>query len=154
LGSGRRTVINWSTENPTYAAASIINGVPAVFVVSPDYWQGKKSKKTNWDVPVVRCPAEYRDISCRQCGNGKPLCAQLTRNFIVGFTAHGPGKKKACSENKGGCYASHGNCRIWWQETATKEQKETDAQKIKKFAESLFPGTVLRHHVAGDIGQE
>ena len=37
-----KTVINFSTENKAAAAASIINGVPSVTVVSPDSWEGKK----------------------------------------------------------------------------------------------------------------
>lgn len=150
-----KTVINFSTESPLAAAASIYNGVPSVVVVRDDYWQGSKTQSAPFNTTVVRCPAEYRDISCAQCGNGDPLCARLDRNFIIGFTAHGPSKKKAADlETRGGCYADAGNCRIWWNETANGEQEETDAEKITRFAKSLPPRSIIRHHVAGDIGAE
>lgn len=150
-----KTVINFSTESPLAAAASIHNGVPSVVVVRNDYWQGSKTQSAPFDITIVRCPAEYREISCAQCGNGDPLCARRDRNFIIGFTAHGPSKKKAADlETRGGCYADAGNCRIWWNETANGEQEETDAEKVKRFAKSLPPRSIIRHHVAGDIGAE
>jgi len=151
-----KTVINYSTENKAAAAASIINGVPSVCVVSGDSWQGQKTQPAGWDVKIVRCPAEYRaGFSCADCGNGEPLCARLDRDYIIGFTAHGPSKKKAADVNtRGGCYADAGNCRIWWDDTANGEQPETDAEKVKRFAQSLPPGSIVRHHVAGDIGAE
>ena len=34
------------------------------------------------------------------------------------------------------------------------QQKETDAEVLRKFVKSLPPGTILRHHIAGDIGKE
>lgn len=44
---------------------------------------------------VVRCPAEYRkETTCKNCGNGNPLCARADRGFIVGFTPHGSGARK------------------------------------------------------------
>lgn len=151
-----KTVINFSTENPNAAAASIYNGVPSVVVVAPDYWQGRKTQEARYSVQVVRCPAEYREgFSCRDCGNGLPLCARLERDYIIGFTAHGPNKKKAADVNtRGGCYADAGNCRIWWNETADGQQDETDAEKLTRFVKSLPPRSIIRHHVAGDIGKE
>ena len=41
--------------------------------------------------------------------------------------------KKIEQDQKGGCYADGGNTRIWWDETAAQEQKETDAQKFVTF---------------------
>ena len=151
-----KTVINFSTENKAAAAASILNGVPSVCVVSADSWEGEKTQPAGWGVKVVRCPAEYRaGFSCADCGNGDPLCARLDRDYIIGFTAHGPSKKKAADpETRGGCYADAGNCRIWWNDTANGQQPETDAEKVKRFAQSLPPGSIVRHHVAGDIGAE
>ena len=150
-----KTVINFSTENLGAAAASIWNGVPSVVVVPESFWHGRKTAAPHGKT-IVRCPAEYRDISCAQCGNGEPLCARLKRNFIIGFTAHGPSKRKAADlETRGGCYADAGNCRIWWNETANSEQPdETDGQKLLRFAKSLPPRSIIRHHVAGDIGAE
>jgi len=151
-----KTVINFSTESPAAAAASIYNGVPSVVVLREDYWQGSKTQSAPFDVKIVRCPAEYREgFSCRDCGNGVPLCARLDRDYIIGFTAHGPSKKKAADPTtRGGCYADAGNCRIWWDDTANGEQCETDAEKVRRFAKSLPPRSIVRHHVAGDIGAE
>ena len=151
-----KTVINFSTEDLGAAAASIWNGVPSVAVVPESFWHGRKTAAPHGKT-IVRCPAEYRDgFSCADCGNGDPLCARLERNFIIGFTAHGPSKRKAADpETRGGCYADAGNCRIWWEETANASQlDETDAEKVKRFAKALPPRSIIRHHVAGDIGAE
>lgn len=165
-----KTVINYSTESLTSAAAAS-RAVPTVVVVKAEDWnEGKTLRaplfgRTNsrghfvqsGSVKVVRCPAEYRaGFSCRDCGNGVPLCARLDRDYIIGFTAHGPNKKKASDPTqRGGCYADAGNCRIWWNETANSEQPdETDAEKVRRFAKSLPPRSIIRHHVAGDIGAE
>jgi len=148
-----KTVVNYSTEyleNANIAAEY----VPTVVVVPETFWHGRKTAAPHGKT-IVRCPAEYRDISCAQCGNGDPLCARRDRNYIIGFTAHGPSKKKAADlETRGGCYADAGNCRIWWNETANGEQEETDGEKLLRFAKSLPPRSIIRHHVAGDIGAE
>ena len=149
-----KTVVNFSTENALAATASIYNGVPSVLVVPAEFWHGRKTAAPHGKT-IVRCPAEYRDISCAQCGNGEPLCARLNRNFIVGFTAHGPSKRAAADPTmRGGCYADAGNCRIWWDETANATQDETDGEKLKRFVSGLPPRSIVRHHVAGDIGNE
>ena len=98
-----KTVVNFSADTLVSAAAAS-RAVPTVVVLPESEWEnGKKTSaplfgRTNNRgdlivsdrVPVVRCPAEYRDgFSCRDCGNGDPLCARLDRNFIIGFTAHG-----------------------------------------------------------------
>lgn len=165
--SDGKTVINYSTESLTKAAAAS-RAVPAVVVVSESAWNKSKKLKAplfgrtnsrgdfvqSGSVTVVRCPAEYRDISCAQCGDGEPFCARLNRKFIIGFTAHGPNKRKAADETtQGGCYAAQGNCRIWWQDTADGEQTETDGEKLKRFVSGLPPRSIVRHHVAGDIGK-
>jgi hypothetical protein len=151
-----KTVINFSTESPLTAAAATLENVPSVVVLREDYWQGSKTQSAPFGVRIVRCPAEYRaGFSCRDCGNGLPLCARLDRDYIIGFTAHGPSKKKATDPTqRGGCYADAGNCRIWWDDTANGEQCETDAEKVRRFAKSLPPRSIVRHHVAGDIGAE
>ena len=48
-------------------------------------------------------------------------------------------RRKIEQDQKGGCYADGGNTRIWWDETADQEQKETDAEKLRKFVKSLEP---------------
>lgn len=151
-----KTVINFSTESPAAAAAAILKGVPSVLVIRDDYWQGKKNQSAPFGVSIVRCPAEYRNISCNHCGNGEPLCARMDRDFIIGFTAHGPNKRKAASlTDQGGCYGAQGNCRIWWNDTAASEQPdETDGEKLLRFVKSLPVRAIIRHHVAGDIGAD
>jgi hypothetical protein len=151
-----KTVINFSTESPLTAAAATLENVPSVVVLREDYWQGSKTQSAPFGVRIVRCPAEYREgFSCADCGNGEPLCARRDRDYIIGFSAHGPSKKKAADVNtRGGCYADAGNCRIWWDDTANGEQCETDAEKVRRFAQGLPPGSIVRHHVAGDIGAE
>jgi len=148
-----KTVINYSTEYLENANIAV-NYVPTVVVVPETFWHGRKTAAPHGKT-IVRCPAEYRDISCAQCGNGDPLCARRDRNYMIGFTAHGPNKKKAADlETRGGCYADAGNCRIWWDDTANGQQDETDGEKLLRFAKSLPPRSIIRHHVAGDIGAE
>lgn len=158
-----KTVINYSTENLPDAINAAVNNVPTVVVLDKKYFETanyfhiSRSDIPKETVKVVRCPAEYNDkIGCNNCGNGSPLCARLKRNFIVGFIAHGPSKRLAADNTKrGGCYADAGNCRIWWQETAeSKQPDETDGEKLLRFAASLPPRAIIRHHVAGDIGAE
>ena len=150
-----KTVINFSAKTAALAAKYVGFGIPTVATVSESFWQGKKSQEID-GVKIVRCPAEYRDnFGCNQCGNGDPLCAQLKRQYAVGFTARGVHKKKAAApDEKGGCYATGGNVLLHWTATAKQDQDETDGQKIRRFAKSLPPRTILRHHIAGDIGQD
>jgi len=148
-----KTVINYSAKTSELAARYVKQNIPTVCAVSLDVWQGKKSRAVD-DVKIVRCPAEYRDnFGCNQCGAGDPLCAQLKRNYAVGFTAHGVHKKKAANpDDPGGCYATGGNVLLHWMDTAKQNQEETDGDKLRRFAKSLAPRTILRHHIAGDIG--
>jgi len=40
-----------------------------------------------------------------------------------------------------------------WRDLSRRDQAdETDAQAITRFAKSLAPRIILRHHIAGDIG--
>ncbi len=105
-------------------------------------------------VRVVRCPAEYLDIGCKNCG-GKdgPLCARLNRDFVIGFTAHGSGKKKAADpDQRGGCYAAGGNVAMHWRAMPGKPQPRPDPEAVAHFVKTLPATAIVRHHVAGDIG--
>ncbi len=162
-----KTVINYSAANPDAALlAQKASDAPVVTVVNPAYWisapiyeyelgvAGLNKYRRIGGTRVVRCPAEYNDaVTCRNCG-GKdgPLCARLNRNFIIGFTAHGASKKKAASDDPGGCYAAGGNVALHWTATANQQQPETDGDRLRAFVKTLPPGSVIRHHVAGDIG--
>ena len=52
----------------------------------------------------------------------------------------------------GGCYAASGPTAIQWH-GVKKAAPMDDGAALKKFARSLPPGSMLRHHVAGDIGR-
>jgi hypothetical protein len=42
---------------------------------------------------------------------------------------------------------------LHWDATAKSDQDdETDADKLRRFAKGLKSGSIIRHHVAGDIG--
>lgn len=150
-----KTVINYSAKTATLAAKYIKMAVPTVATVALDFWNGRKSVDSD-GARFVRCPAEYLPkFGCAQCGNGDPLCARLERDFVIGFTAHGVHKKKAANpDDPGGCYASGGNVLLHWEATADQSQDESDADKVTRFAKSLAPRTILRHHIAGDIGDD
>ena len=150
-----KTVINYSAKTATLAAKYLKMAVPTVATVALDFWNGRKSVDSD-GARFVRCPAEYLPkFGCAQCGNGDPLCARLERDFVIGFTAHGVHKKKAANpDDPGGCYASGGNVLLHWEATADQAQDESDADKVTRFAKSLAPRTILRHHIAGDIGDD
>ena len=102
-------------------------------------------------IRVVRCPAEYLPVTCRDCGGSEgPLCARKRRNYIIGFYGHGPGARYVGTDAQAGCYASMGNVRLNWEKVIGVPGDEPDV--IREFAKDLPRGTVLRHHVAGDIG--
>tara|TARA_R110000787_G_scaffold266126_1_gene372202 strand:+ start:43 stop:741 length:699 start_codon:yes stop_codon:yes gene_type:complete len=146
------TVINYSADTIRQAYRAMSSGVPTVTVVGPDFWRGKGRRGK-----VIRCIAETSDLGCDECGGPKgPICARLDRDYIVGFTAHGPAKRKAADKaEKGGCYAGQGNCAVHWRHLAAELRDiESDGDKIRRFATGLRPGTRLRHHVAGDLGFE
>ena len=163
--SPNKTVINYSAPNLNAAVSSVKAGIPAVAVVPVDFWEkngNKKNVKISDDiaraVDAVRCPAEYlAGVGCVNCGGDKaPLCARLDRTFAVLFTAHGAGKKKAGNPDAaGGCYADGGRVAIHWNATsAGDDDGKTDAERLRAFVKTLPPRSVLRHHVAGDIGKE
>ena len=168
----RKTVVNYSAPSLYAAAEAMRQGVAAVVVVAPTYWnnglipvkanlyggihEGPRLIQTD-AVRVVRCPAEYTDkFSCNDCGgNNKPLCARGDRDYIIAFTAHGTGKKAALDPaQQKGCYAAYHHVAMAWKNTAnTIDDGESDGDKITRFAASLRAGSVLRHHVAGDVGR-
>jgi len=166
LNGPRRTVINWSAPSPEAAARCVADRVaPAVTVVPRDYWQGRKHVDID-GVPLVRCLAEYVDgINCSNCGGRSgPLCARPNARYAVGFTAHGSGASKAESDAQGGCYADNGPAGWQWKQTSKAEAStvntgagcvpyDTEAEALERFVEQLPRGTVLRHHIAGDMGK-
>lgn len=81
--------INLSANTLAHADELAELGIgPVVAVVAMDQAQNTVTPAGR---KVVICPATQRDdVSCASCG----LCARL-RDAIVGFPAHGPGKKRA-----------------------------------------------------------
>lgn len=143
-----KTVFNVSTDSIEGALESWSSGRPTVVALQPQEW---KSKEIN-GVQFVQCPAELSEsFTCSQCGNGKPLCAQPDRDYVIVFSAHGPSKKKV-GTGDGGCYGSSGPVAIQWRRAKDKGAAN-DAETIEAFAKSLPPGSMLRHHVVGDIGE-
>ena len=145
-----KTVINASCDTMDEAVAAHAIGRTAVVAapVGTDWSGGVHSR----GVQFVRCPAELSDtFTCMDCGNGRPLCARPERDYVVVFVAHGTSKKRV-GTGSGGCYGSSGPVAIQWQETKTKGAPD-DAQALLNFARSLPSGSLLRHHVVGDMGR-
>jgi hypothetical protein len=134
------------------AVRTVELGRPAVFAAPVA--MANSFPLTHQGVRFVRCPADMSEtFTCSQCGGGRPLCAQGGRDYVVVFVAHGSGKKRVGTDEKGGCYAASGPTAIAWHGTK-KNGHQNDAAAVRLFARSLPPGSLLRHHVAGDIGRE
>ena len=146
-----QTVINASCDTVDEAVAAVKSGRPAVLaapVDTADTWP-----RTVDGVRFHRCPAELSEtFTCAQCGGGSPLCARSDRRDVVVFVAHGSGAKRVGTEQGGGCYAASGPTAIAWH-GVKKAAPMNDGAVLRKFARSLPPGSMLRHHVAGDIGR-
>ena len=152
--SPKKTVINYSADSMK-AALNAFKILPTVINVNIKFWEGKKTRIID-GVKIVKCPAEGNKLmNCRNCGAGRPLCARLDRNYIIGFTDHGTFKKAASDEKtRGGWYATGGHVALHWAATARADHAESDSQVLKRFVKTLPYGQVLRHHIAGDIGKE
>jgi len=152
-----KTIFNYSADSLESAAHHTQMGIPSVAVVSVGYWKDKPSDKVTMvgDVQGVRCLNETIGIDCENCGNGKPLCARMDRNYFVVFTAHGAAKRAAGDpEAPGGCYAGGGNVALHWRRLSQRCDlpQETDAEGVTRFVATLPPHSILRHHIAGDLG--
>lgn len=147
------TVINASCDTIDAARAAVLDGRPAVYAAPRD--TGASWPATVDGVRFVRCPAEtLGHVTCRSCGNGRPLCARGDRRYVIVFVGHGSGAKLVGAEAQGGCYASNGPTRLQWEATRKAEQTDTDGARLLRFVEALPAGSMVRHHVAGDIGRE
>jgi len=146
------TVINLSFEDPTAAAAATIDGRAAVLTVG----RNQSWPREHASVRFVRCPAETSEaVQCINCGNGRPLCARPIgpdRAFVVVFTAHSPQARLVGTADPGGCYGHTGPVRLQWEAAKLNKANMSDGAQLVRFARSLAPGSMLRHHIAGDIG--
>ena len=147
-----KTVFNASCDTMAEAVRTIELGRPAVYAAPKD--QTGTFPLTFQGTRFVQCPADLSEsFTCAQCGGGRPLCARGERDYVVVFVAHGTGAKRVGSDQGGGCYAASGPTAIQWHGTR-KTGLENDPEALRRFARSLPPGSLLRHHVAGDIGKE
>ena len=145
-----KTVFNASCDDMREAVRTVELGRPAVYAAAV----GETVPKRFLGVRFVQCPAEIRDgFTCRDCGDGDPICARGDRDFVVVFNAHGTGAKLVGQPGDGGCYAASGPVAIVWHNTK-KAEPENDGVKLRRFARALPTGSLLRHHVAGDIGRD
>lgn len=89
--NARGFAINASANNLHEADALLDYGLPVASVVA-EHYKDARGTQTPRGNRVIICPAVNReDVSCATCG----LCAQIGRDFIIGFPAHGSGKKQA-----------------------------------------------------------
>ena len=149
-----KTTINYSADTIPQAVAAVRAGHPATVAapagtVWPYVFDG---------VQFVQCPeqlsSEGSGFTCASCGNGRPLCARGDRDYVIVFVAHGSQARKvaAGANDPGGCYAGQGHAAIAWHATR-KTGAPDDAAAVAAFARSLPPGSLLRHHIAGDFGR-
>lgn len=146
----RKTVVNVSTETVGDALSAHRAGYPTVYAAPLD----EDAKMDVHDgVRFIRCPEQYNPrVNCSNCGGAKgPLCARPKRDYVIKFVAHGT---KAANLGAGACYGIYGPTGWQWNRTMQQEQTESDAARLRAFAKSLPYGTVLRHHVVGDVGRE
>lgn len=84
----RGFTVNLSANNATHADKLAHLKVGPVVCILPHDFEGRTAK-TPEGRPIVRCPATYHGITCKQCG----LCQVRTRSSIIGFPAHGRRKE-------------------------------------------------------------
>ena len=149
-----KTTINYSADTMAQAVAAVRAGHPATVAapagtVWPYVFQG---------VQFLQCPEQLSPagsgFTCASCGNGRPLCARGEREYVIVFVAHGSGAALVAAgfDDPGGCYAAQGHVAIAWHATRTTGAPD-DAVALAAFAGSLPAESLLRHHIAGDIGR-
>lgn len=79
--------VNLSADNLEQADQKAKHG-PTVVVLPAE---AGKSIRTPEGREVLICPAYASNVTCSSCG----LCQQAKRKFVIGFPAHGTGRKKA-----------------------------------------------------------
>jgi hypothetical protein len=143
------TVINSSADTVDQALAAVELGRPAVLAAPA----GSQWPQVHQGVRFVQCPAELAEtFTCAQCGAGSPLCARGRRDFVVVFTGHGQAARLVGQDQAGGCYGTGGPVAMQWRAARDKGAPD-DAAELARFARSLPPGAMLRHHVLGDLGK-
>ena len=165
--SKQHTTINRSTDDIYDAVTVHKKGYPTVITLSDNHLKPifkkdyyllplEKNFKVN-GVQFVRCPAEYnKKVGCINCD----LCARKDRDFVIVFYGHGSQKKLVGEEEQGGCYGTFGRVRLQWEHTRKNVSQNnvsgnySDKKKLQQFVQELPYGTILRHHIVGDVGKE
>ena len=88
--------INLSANSLSHADELFALGIGPVVTVLPE--SAIRRNATPDGRMVYTCPATYNDaVNCANCG----ICAKADRKFIIGFPAHGSGKKAVSEIAKG-----------------------------------------------------
>ena len=149
-----KAVFNYSADTLRLARASLAAGVPTVIAVTEKDLARAKNQP---GLKIKVCPADKKKgFNCSNCGGSKgPICSWTNRDFAVGFMVHGTRKKKAADTSQpGGCYAEAGfYTRTHWNQLSKREQQKSDAQTHIDFVKSLPFATIMRPHIAGDMGK-
>ena len=152
--SKQHTTINRSTDDIDGAVTVHKKGYPTVVTLSD---KNVSKNFVHKGVKFVRCLAEYNEkVGCINCD----LCARKDRNFVIVFYAHGSQKKLVGEEEQGGCYGTFGRVRLQWEHTRKNVSQNnvngnySDKKKLQQFVQGLPYGTILRHHIVGDVGKE
>ena len=183
-GRPGETVINYSTDGlldlDHALRADMLNRDkrPLVVTVPADFFEGGKQWRSHYQhrehdgIKIVNCPANHMRVDGLRvtcgggvlpsgertvgCGNGRPLCARGGRDYVIAFPVHGASKRAAADPDEpGGCYAAGGNVRLHGEATrAQAATVETDGEGLTEFARTLPRGSVLRHHIVGDVGRD
>ena len=136
-------------RTPTEFDAKLSDAVDNFKQHESDVWNDVVKPTVEKNFP----PEDMKVLQRYSRGSGQPLCARQKRDYIVKFTAHGSQKKKVGQEEKGGCYAGQGFTVFSWKATAKQKQEVSDAVKLSEWVKTLPYGSMIRHHVAGDIGK-
>ena len=147
-----RTVINASAAGVREAARLHKNGIPTVMDIAP----AAPKRFSYGGVDFRACPATLSpNINCGNCGGSRgPLCAQADRDYVVTFPWHGPPHvlKAAVATGAPRCYGADGRVGMQWQAMASGPIKYRESD-LEPWAAQLRPGSRLRHHVVGDLGE-
>ena len=148
------TVVNFSADTIAQAIDAHAIGRAVTLAAA----RGTQWPRMVAGVRFSQCPEQLAPaasgFTCSNCGGAKgPICAQPDRKHVVVFVAHGTGARLVGDEDEsGGCYAGSGHVAIQWHATRTAGAPD-DAQAVRRFARSLPHGSLLRHHIAGDVGR-
>jgi|TARA_R110002051_G_scaffold181071_7_gene250562 hypothetical protein len=173
------TVINYSTDGlidlDHALRADMLNRLhgeprPVVVTVPENYFSDGKQWRDHDGIKIVNCPANHMRVNAMRvtcgggvlpsgertaaCGNGRPLCARGDRDYVIAFPVHGSSKRAAADPDKpGGCYAEHHHVRRHGEATRAQAATiDTDGERLTEFARTLPRGSILRHHIVGDVG--